>query len=454
VISPAVAARRMRARAGSLEARLVAISALWIAVALGAAAFVLADLYREHVAQEHAERVRGSLEELAGTLDVDATGRLVSTRPLADPAFRRPYSGYYWDVSAGGRVLLRSRSLWDHALPASGRGASGGEPQRLAGPDGGSLLAWTQTVRLPRHPEPLTLRVAADDSRVAAMAASFAKTLAVSLALLAVGLFALVVVQVRIGLAPLRRLGAAVTALRAGQSDDVDGEFPSEVRPLVDDLNAVLRQNRDLLARARTHAGNLAHALKTPLAVMRNALPDVGPPAAAATLREQVERMHAAIERHLVRARAGAATVPGRHAAVAPAIDDVLRVLRRAGGARIEFEAVVAPGLRFAGDAADLQEILGNLLDNAGKWARTRVRVTARREADGLRIDVEDDGPGIPPEQRSDAIRRGVRLDTTRPGTGLGLQIVDELCGIYGGSLALGDAALGGLAATVRLPAG
>jgi signal transduction histidine kinase len=441
--------------ARSLEARLIGISLLWIILALGLAALGLSKLYRDHVENEHAERISGYLDELAAVLDVGDDGRLVLQRDMSDPLFQRPYSGLYWEVFVDEESRLRSRSLWERSLglPPAGTGDAedGTDPVRLAGPEKQSLTVWTRTIRYPGFASPIVMRVAADGARSDRMTASFSRTLAVSLALLALGLIAVVVAQVQFGLAPLRRLGRAMTQLREAQVDRVEGEYPSEIRPLVEDLNAVLHENRELLARARAQAGNLAHALKTPLAVIRNSL-GANDAVPAATVATEVERMHQAIERHLVRARAGATQLRGRRTRVADALEEVLRAIRQIHGERVAFEVTGDTGVRFRGDAADLQEIFGNLLDNAAKWARSQVRVVLEGDAGQLRILIEDDGPGIPRERRAEAIQRGVRLDTSRPGSGLGLQIVDELTKVHGGSLELGDSPLGGLAARVVLP--
>lgn len=436
----------------SLETRLIAVSLLWTVLALGAAAFALSSLYREHVESEHADQIGGYLDELAAAVEVSESGELILARNLSDPLFQRPYSGLYWEVVVEGKSTLRSRSLWEESLGVPAEAASSDDPFRIRGPEGQSLSAWTRTIRYPNFAPPLVMHVAADGARIARMTASFTRTLAVSLALLALGLTAIVVAQVHFGLAPLRRLGHTVTRLREGQVDKVEGEYPSEVRPLVEDLNAVLHENRELLSRARAQAGNLAHALKTPLAVIRNAMGGLAQTPVAGAVGAEVERMHQAIERHLVRARAGAAAMRGRHARVRDALDEVVRVVLQIHGERVAIESVCDADARFPGDAADLQEILGNLLDNAAKWARVNVRVTVASSARQLRMVVEDDGPGIPPERRAEAVQRGVRLDTSRPGSGLGLQIVDELCQVYGGTLELGDAALGGLSATVLIP--
>jgi signal transduction histidine kinase len=436
----------------SLEARLLVVSLLWIVLALGAAAFFLSGLYREHVEREHADRAEGYLDELAAAIDVAPAGTLALQRDLSDPLFSRPYSGLYWEVTVDGRSQLRSRSLWNDSLGLEAGDAKPFVTNGLGGPEDQRLTAWTRTIRYPQFAQPVTMHVAADSARIDSMASSFTRTLGVSLAVLALGLIGLVFAQVRFGLAPLRRLGRAMTQLREAQVDQVEGDYPSEVRPLVEDLNAVLQENRELLTRARAQAGNLAHALKTPLAVIRNALSRPDQPPEVAAVAPEVERMHLAIERHLVRARAGATQVQGRHVAVQPALEEVVRAIQRMHGERVAIEVSGNVAARFRGDAADLQEIVGNLLENAAKWARSRARVVVALTPGQVRLDIHDDGPGIAPERRAEAIQRGVRLDTSRPGSGLGLQIVDELCRVYGGKMELGDSALGGLLVSVTLP--
>jgi signal transduction histidine kinase len=435
----------------SLEARLLIVSFLWIVLALGAAAIVLSGLYRDHVQREHADRAEGYLDELAAAIDVAPDGTLAMQRDLSDPLFRRPYAGLYWEVTVDGRSQFRSRSLWNDSLGLGGVDGMPFATSAVAGPEGQHLTAWTRTVRYPQFALPVTMHVAADSARIDSMTTSFTRTLTVSLATLALGLIGVVVAQVRFGLAPLRRLGRAMTQLREAQVDQVEGDYPSEVRPLVEDLNAVLNENRELLTRARAQAGNLAHALKTPLAVIRNSLSPSASPEVAAVAPE-VERMHLAIERHLVRARAGATQVQGRHVAVKPALEEVVRAVQRMHGGAVAIESSCDAGTRFRGDAADLQEILGNLLDNAVKWARSRVLVAVTVAPGRIHIEIQDDGAGIPPQLRPEAIQRGVRLDTSRPGSGLGLQIVDELCRVYGGQMELGDSSLGGLLVAITLP--
>jgi signal transduction histidine kinase len=262
------------------------------------------------------------------------------------------------------------------------------------------------------------------------------------------------VVQVAVGLAPLRRLRLALAAVREGRTQTLAGEFPAEVTPLVDELNTVLAQNTEVVLRARTQAGNLAHALKTPLSVLGNAAARQESELAR-LVAEQVALAHRQVNYHLVRARAaGAARVPGLHTPLQPVAEGLLRVMARvhAGGQLDLVLQPLAPGLAFRGEEQDLQEMLGNLLDNACKWARHRVELGARMHDGQLEISVADDGPGVPPERREAVLGRGTRDDEKVAGSGLGLAIVDDLARLYGGQVALADSPLGGTLARLRLP--
>ncbi len=495
---------------GSLRVRLLAAAAAWVAIALLLAGWALATLFRAHVEAELAERMRGHLEQLVAALMVGPDGRVMLARELSEPLFRQPASGLYWIVEpmpaaagagergqaggeeegqaggeaggeageqageqAGGQASgeganepgaavdtgLRSRSLWDHplVLPAAPGAVADDGVQRLeaAGPRGQPLVLWAREVRLAGAAAPLRVAVGADTTRQRQMSASFTRTLAGSLAVLGLGLIGAAVLQVQLGLRPLARLHAALQGLRAGRTPRVDGRFPDEVRPLVDELNGLLDENAAIVEHARTQTGNLAHALKTPLAVIANATRELPGPTAA-LVAEQAGRMGEQVERHLARARSTAA-VRGRGpgCAVAPLLEDLRRTVERLHAGRdVALTLEAAPGLRFRGDAADLQEMVGNLLDNAAKWAARRVSIAARREGAQLVVEVGDDGPGIAPADRAAVLERGRRLDETRPGTGLGLAIVDETVRLYGGSLALDTAPEGGLLARLRLPAG
>ncbi|MBX3636865.1 MAG: ATP-binding protein, partial [Rubrivivax sp.] len=289
---------------------------------------------------------------------------------------------------------------------------------------------------------------------------------AASLAVLAALLGAAALAQVAVGLAPLRALQRALAAVHEGRAQRLEEAFPAEVQPLVDDFNRVLDRNAEIVTRARTQAGNLAHAIKTPLAAMAQAAASArrAPQQAAALpalVDEQVQLARRHVDWHLARSRAAAAQgLPGARAAVQPAIAGLLRVMEHVHAERgLDIRCdPVAPGLTIAGEVQDLQEMVGNLIDNACKWARSTVHVAAWSaggpQGRRLHIAVEDDGPGIAAERRERVLARGERLDETVPGSGLGLGIVSELAALYGGRLSLGTATAGGLRAELELPGG
>jgi signal transduction histidine kinase len=265
------------------------------------------------------------------------------------------------------------------------------------------------------------------------------------------------IVLVRAGIEPLEGLRRKLADVRAGRQKRVAGDYPTEVEPLVDELNALLAYNEKAVARSQALAGNLAHSLKTPLAILVNEaarLADSNEPEAAAIVEREAGRMARHVDVQLARARAAAAGQSlGATAAVAPSVERLTRAMRRLHepadfsiGATVEYA-------RFRGEAVDLEEMLGNLLDNACKWARTRVEVAVRREGEEIEIVVDDDGPGLSPALRSTLFERGRRLDEQKPGSGLGLSIVRELAELYGGRVALADSPLGGARATLHLPA-
>ncbi len=253
----------------------------------------------------------------------------------------------------------------------------------------------------------------------------------------------------------------ALHAVRAGKADRLEGDYPVEIAPLAAEVNALIDTNREIVERARTHVGNLAHALKTPISVLQNEAARLPDDPLAAKVGEQTELMKGQVAHHLERARIAA------RASVITTVEDVEPVVERLAGTLakvyrskgVDIEAEVVPGLRFRGERQDLEEILGNLVDNGCKWARSTVAIAAAPVpmASGERaffeLTIDDDGPGLTPDQQAEALKRGKRLDETKPGSGLGLSIVAELAGLYGGRLTLDRAPLGGLRCTVRLPA-
>lgn len=471
----------------SLRWRLLAATLVALLAALALSGVWLAGLFRDHVVRQFGSALTAQLDQVTARLEFDAAGQpVLDTRSLSDPRWTRPYSGLYWQVDAlaGGpaRVVARSRSLWDAALAVADDALADGavHVHEADGPDGARLLLVERTVRGEGGGEstataPWRLLVAGDLRETEAAIERFNHVLVSSLAVLLVLMCLAALAQVSVGLAPLRALHSALAAVRGGRAPRLQGRFPAEVEPLVEDFNGVLDRNAEIVARARTQAGNLAHAIKTPLAAMSHAAAAQGRDAGACNelallVQEQVAVAQRHVDWHLARSRAAAAQgVPGARVAIEPVVAALVRVMQRVHALReLSFVcAPIDPALCFAGELEDLQEMLGNVLDNAGKWARREVRIGAAGiGARRLRIVVEDDGHGIEAGRRDAVMARGARLDESVPGDGLGLAIVQELVGLYGGSVTLGMAggddagasapsrgALGGLRVQIELPA-
>ena len=460
----------------SLRFRLLAVTLVGVAVAVAAAGLVLSGLFREHVQRQFELALLQQLDQVTARLEFDAQGRpAIAPEALSDPRWLKPYSGLYWQVDAmapdglGRAGVLRSRSLWDTSLALQTDALTDGavHVHEVTGPQGAPLLVLERTVRAAGEGAARwRLIVAADLQATQAATAQFTRVLALSLAVLLVLLALAAWAQVGVGLRPLRSLQRGLQDVQQARTAQLQGTFPAEVQPLVDDFNAVLARNAEVVERARTQAGNLAHALKTPLTVLDQAAraPSHGQRAELAGLvHEQVQVARRHIDWHLARSRvAASAHLPGQRTALEPVVSGLVRVMNKVHADRGVDIAIALPKtpLFFAGEAQDLQEMLGNLLDNACKWARRTVRLQVQALAEGadgqqarLLVTVEDDGPGIGAKQRALALERGVRLDETVPGSGLGLAIVQELAAMYGGRLDLEPAVLGGLRVGLVLPA-
>jgi signal transduction histidine kinase len=454
---------------GSLRLRLLAGTLFWIAASIIAAGWGLGNLFQQHVeVQFHAE-LKTHLDQLTAQLTLDDKGLPTLALPLSDPRLSRPYSGCYWQIdeikadTSAASGLLRSRSLWDHVLTVPPDSPANGEihRHRIAGPEGKALGMVERSVRIDDSPDgkPRSFRLiaAADESLMTEPVARFSGALWLALGMLGIGLVIAALVQVFIGLAPLRKLHAALGKVRGGETPQLDGDFPAEIMPLVDEFNTVLAQNAEVVERARTQAGNLAHALKTPLAVLANAANSANPQKneLARLVVDQVDTARKQVDYHLTRAQAAATTrMPGTRTALLPIIDGLVRAMQRIHAERaLELRVQPMPAtLAFRGDAHDLQEMLGNLLDNACKWASHRVEIGAADHGDRLLITLDDDGKGLATEQREAVIQRGVRADEKVPGSGLGLAIVADLAQMYGGGIMLQDSPLGGLRVILTLP--
>ena len=436
----------------SLKARLLLGAVLWISLTLLATGLVLTTLFSRHVERRFDAELATHLDQLLASLQETGNAGVRLTRRMTDPRFQRPYSGLYWQVDLPNGSALRSRSLWDSRLALPSDTPADGEMHRhlVSGPDGQHLVAVERKVRLPGHPDILRVSIAADLSVVQAATGEFVRTTTITLGLLAFGLLLSLVVLVLGTLRPLTRLQRALAAVRLGQAQQVAGDFPAEVEPLVSDLNLLLRHDAAVLARARTEAGNLAHELKTPLAIIANAVSG----AEAATVQEQIVRMRRRIDYALTRARAAASgNVLGAITLASPRLQRLTQAMRTLyGPSGVTVELADQNDAPVQVDARDFDEIVGNLLDNACKWARSRVRLTTSWHDGMLRLAVEDDGPGLPHAERGRVFERGRKLDEATPGSGLGLSIVRDLLEAYAGSIRLEDSPLGGLRVVVLLP--
>ena len=447
----------------SLVRRLVVLAAVWILFALAVTGIVLTAQFQRVALGRFELGLTEQVDNLLANTTIE-DGKVIAPA-FTDARAQRVFQGRYWQISeiteAGKfKMLVPSRSLWDQVLaPPPGDPLKIGGGQYVfydaKGPAPGERLrVAAYKTYLPRHPTPVVFMAAEDRSPLDNEAHRFVATIIIALILLGAGLIAAVLLQVRIGLRPLFLLRREVAEVRAGKADALVQKYPAELEPLAAELNALVAHNQEVVERQRTHVGNLAHALKTPISVMlAEAQNHEGP--LGEVVRRQTDAMHGHVEHHLRRARAAARSQTQRErTAVAPVLDELARTLERIfqdKGVRIDWDA--DEDLFFQGERQDFLEIIGNVMENAAKWSKGRVRVVGTPGDEGkLMLMVEDDGPGLPADRRAEVLKRGARLDEATPGSGLGLSIVDELARAYGGDLALSDSRLGGLKVKLVLP--
>ena len=460
-------------RRPSLVRRLVLLAVVWNAVVLIVAGVFLTAQFRDTAIRRFDQSLAVLADDLYALSTVE-DGQ-VKAPFLTDIRATRAYSGRYWTIfdktQAGSlKVIERSRSLFDSDLMVSSDQvdrlvAAPGKTLffEMRGPQDKPLRAAAILTQLPGHKNPVVFIAAEDRSPIDADAARFGRITALALLLLGGGLILAVVVQVQFGLAPLFRLRREVASVRRGNAERLVRVYPEELEPLAVELNALLAHNQEVVERQRTHVGNLAHALKTPLSVMlTEASQQPGslvPGSLAEVVTRQADVMREQVDHHLRRARAAARSqTSGERTPVEPILDELAVTLERifqdkSGGRGIEIDWRCPEDLCFQGEKQDLMELAGNVLENAGKWCKGKIRaVAAPTSPERWTLVVEDDGPGLPPERWVDALKRGQRMDEHTPGSGLGLSIVDELARAYGGSVTLGESALGGLRVCLDLP--
>ncbi|MBG1231551.1 sensor histidine kinase [Aestuariivirga litoralis] len=439
--------------ARSLKLRLLLAAALGIALSLlvAGAAFLFIFL---HYAGDLAKReLENDFVQLAAKVRINPGNKIVVDGALSDPRFEKPYSGLYWQIDEPDQEPIRSRSLFDAALPDL---TAGRTIELIDGPNQTPLFALVKSLVLPLADgtgRKLSVTMAVDRSEIDDAAQGFRNDLGLGLFILLAALLTGALIQILLGLKPLQDLESAVKDIHGGDAKHLTGKFPSEVEPLVSSLNELLSARDDALERARQRASNMAHGLKTPLTVLGAVADDLsrhGQTQAAMTIRENAEFIHNQVERQLARARMAG----GQNIAPTPLRPNVERILRALSktpeGAKLQWDNTIAADDAVAIEPRDLLELLGNLLDNARKWARTTVRIS--HDTDLLRI--EDDGPGVVPEQMAEIEKRGFKLDNARAGHGLGLAIARELLEGYGLALKYERSSLGGLSVRIVKPGG
>lgn len=453
----------------SLAFRLLAAAAAWVLLVLPLTGIVLNALYRAEVEYGFHDRLELAMAALTASSYEATANQPVPPRDFGAEEFKLPLSGWYWQIEPadgkpGARIV--SPSLLDGRLvfPID-RARPGNNPKYLVadgtGPDGQPIRMLYREIIFGTGAEARRFGyiVSTLTSTIDLRVRDFRNRLALALSVLGIGLVAATLFQVRYGLKPLGKIEQGLADIRSGKAIRLEGELPSEIIPLQRELNALIKSNQDIIERARTHVGNLAHALKTPISVLNNEAQKDPSPLARKVI-EQTGIMRDQVNHHLDRARMVARVgVVAGVTEIEPVCEALVRTLQRIYGERgIDVRHDCMPGLRFQGERQDFEEMLGNLLDNACKWASSKVRLTVRQEGPTkgprqLVCTVEDDGPGLSAEQRAQAIKRGRRLDETKPGSGLGLSIVADLVGLYGGTFALDRSGMGGLKAVLTLPA-
>ncbi|WP_184078709.1 ATP-binding protein [Sphingobium subterraneum] len=432
---------------------MIGIAALWIAVLLLGGGVALDRVLRDAVTRNFDDGMSYVLTAMIASAEIGPEGEVFFNRALADQRFLEPNSGLYYQISAPGHEDWRSRSLWDRALkldtvhPAKDLRVYDSSQF----PDE-SLRVMERTIMLPGSKVRWTFAVAQARASLDGQIRTLRSTLVESFALLGLGLFILATLQTFYGLRPLRAVRREIVRMRTGAKTRVTEPMPSEVLPMVEELNALLAHNESQAEEARAHAGNLAHALKTPLTVIMNAASAHAPDLDETVMREAMT-MRRQVDHHLARARAvGRRGTAQARADVWPSLTAVERAIARLfPDARIDMDGDQSAVVRI--ERQDLDELLGNLIENAAKYGGGSVFATVRRTGEWVEIDVEDDGPGIPVADRERIFDRGVRLDTSKPGTGLGLAIVRDVAEIYGGTVELDESEdLGGLLVRLRLP--
>jgi signal transduction histidine kinase len=449
----------------SLTLRAVLVSAAFAAISLFLISTLLIGLFRKSSEEAFEDMLSVQLGTLLDFVSTDDNGKMRGEPAFSDSRFLNVGSGWYWTVEYAddsSRDRLMSRSLAGQPLPLADTGTvpftkDFRRSYSILGPKNVPLLVFERESQTGSKSVALRYRIMGDRQSIDKRIREFTRQIYTLLSLFILVSIAANALAVRFGLNPLRRVGLALQQIREGKSSRLEGEFPPEIAPLANEMNALIDNNRRIVERSRTQVGNLAHALKTPLAVMSNQGQALGG-ARGAVIAGQTGAMQEQIQRYLQRARVGAQRESVVYRApVTPIIVPTLRVMQKLNPEKQFHFDPPMDELVFAGEAEDFQEIIGNLLENAAKWGKRRIELKAEKVRSAaaipmLSVQICDDGPGLTEKQIAAGIKRGKRMDESKPGTGLGLSIVSDTVREYGGAVTLGRSPLGGLSVTFTLP--
>ncbi len=430
----------------SIKSRLVLAAVVWLSAMILAAGVIIPTQVYHYMVDDSREQLSVFMDEIAAQLEVDHRGgHLALAAPLSDPRFSQPYSGLYWSASTK-TSLVRSRSLWDQKIEykAHDKGAHGARDEKL--------VTLEKVLYLPDYDGPIHVVVGIDEGPIKSTLQTLIGQLWLILGLLFAGVLTVILLQIAWSLSPLTKLQKELAELKSGNKKSLEETYPKEISPLIADLNALLFHYQELLERARNHAGNLSHALKTPLSVLKNEVRTLEPKTQS-RLEEPLKHIQEHIDYHLGRARmAGSMNILSVKANPAERVDAISMAFDKVYAHRdITLVNELDSELNVAVEKTDLDEMVGNLLENGYKWAKHMIRVHSVQDKDNVQIIIEDDGPGIPKEQLAKVTQRGFRLDEATPGSGLGLNIVCEMAHSYRGQLTLDESNMGGLKATLAL---
>lgn len=445
----------------SLKARLITVAAIWVVASVAVAGVLLSSEFKRFLADQFYSELQEHLDEFEGLMAIDENGKIQVQRALSDPRYAIPLSGYYWEVQKNSAIVARSNSLEGPMLklPVDGASNTQAHNHSIRGPTGELLIA--ERLRwLTGENEPVRIIIGTDKRYLDHVLRKFNSVLLWSLSIFSLSMIVVAGLLLIYAMAPIERLRTALANYHSGVTPDVRGRFPNEVQPLIDDLNSLIVTSGEQIQTARAQAGNIAHGLKTPLAILvdeADKLDEKGEHKSATVISDQCGRMQSQTDYQIARARAAASRAkPGTASSLAATAKAVARALERLHVERdVHILIVIPPSLMVACETEDLNEMLANLVDNACKHAKARVllRTEAESPRNLVRVVVEDDGAGLPPEAWDVVFNVGERWDSRREGAGLGLPIVRDLVHEYGGDIKLGRSDLRGLKVVLDLPA-